>query len=713
MAKDLYDYFHTDSSISTVGDFINRGNSPAKSFINRIPLFLDVKDENGIRNRDRILHSYTKDQDLKDWLDAESIQKGSPLYVGTVLYIPKDDLNNEIYAITGKDLFMKQTSVSSFLSSELIKLFLNTKYIKSSTLIGKGNGYDVTMVQQFAQVWIWVRALDRIVNVTKFIRNIDIAVSAAGGSFSMNLAPIDEPDSITGSSLWQISNRDVVSYNQIVSKGKFRHPYFNKYLQQNDIVFIRFEELDIEEDRRSAYDKLFMEKSDLPNQTYDMIGLLDDSSISYTGVSNEPNIQVSGRDFSKLLVEDGAYFLPFALMQNSGDFFINTTATSKIFKRSFVSGDYVGLWFYTMRTIRDTIGFIFNQLTNTGVLPDEADLFSSYEDSKKSKTYKIEGGNPNYMNAVEQNGVWQIIKVEIDKQLDDRRIANSDITRPDGTLMEQMRKICQEPFVEFWGDTFGDTYSFIVRQPPFSKSQMLEYESNFAFHKIQAKDVEGFSLKWETEYYSWYQIEPMNAFIGKSDFISAAYIPIVFLEEYVDTFGNHKKIIPCNYISYQALKGKDGGTNVNLFRAAIAEDLKFLIESTAYLPFTRTGSIMLRGGDRRIKRGTFIEFEPTGEVFYVNQVSNSLRVSQSDIDRTTTLTVTRGMCKDFIKGRSYLGKEMSYFNIVNTDYVKSEIINRVQNVDKVTEQTKGTSIVDKEVFNFFLSRKQLDLQQME
>jgi hypothetical protein len=710
MAKKLYEYLHIDSSITTVGGFINQGTSPAKSFIGKEIEFLDVEDEGGVKNRDRIFYSYHDKDTLLQYSSATSIVASSPLRVGTILYIPKDQLFNEIYALTGKDLFMAQEKVSSFIDETLFNLLTNPLYVKSSTIKGKGHGYDVTMIQQFAQVWIYVKALDKIVNVTKFIKSLDTGVSSGGGAFSISLAPIDDPDL---GALWQISNRDVITYNQIVSKGKFRTPYFSKYLQQNDVVFVRFEELDVESERRSAYDKLFIEKSQLPNQTYDMIGLIDDNSTSYSGITNDLNISITGRDFSKLLTEDGAYFLPFALMKNSSDFFINTTTDSKIFKRSFVSGDYVGLWFYTMRTIRDTLGFIFNQLTNTGVIPEGVDLFSSYEDSKKSKVYEIEGGDSAYMDAVEQNGVWQIIKLVIDKQMDDRRIANSDITRPDGTLMEQMHKVCQQPFVEFWGDTFGDTYSFIVRQPPFSKNQIIDYMREGLVIPVEGKDVDSFNFKWETEYYSWYQVEPMNAFLGKSDFISAAYVPVVFLEEYVDTFGNHKKVVPCNYISYQALKGDSGGSNTNLFRKAVAEDMKFLIESTAYLPFTRRGTISIKGGDRRIKRGTFIEFSPTGEVFYVDQVSNSLRVSQSDIDRVTTLTVTRGMCKDFIKGRSYFGKEMSYFNVVNTDYVKDEIINRVQGAESVTDQTKGTSIVDKEVFDFFLSRKQLDLQQME
>ena len=64
--------------------------------------------------------------------------------------------------------------------------------------------------------------------------------------------------------------------------------------------------------------------------------------------------------------------------------------------------------------------------------------------------------------------------------------------------------------------------------------------------------------------------------------------------------------------------------NVDLFRQALAEDLKYSVESTCYLPFTRTGTITIKGGDRRIKRGTFIYFTPTNEIFYVDQVQHNL-----------------------------------------------------------------------------------------
>lgn len=704
MAQNYYEYLHTDSSLRTVGEFIGQSISPAKYFIGKESEFLDVKDDSGISNRDRIFKSYTKEDDLVKYSSPSSIDKDAPLYAGTLLYIPKDQTFNEIYAVQGKDLYMKQQSLKVFLEDNLKNLLQNSRYVRPSVLNATGSAYSITMINQLVQVWIWVRALGRIVNVTKFIRSTDTGVSSAGGTFSIGLSPIIDIEQI-----WDVSGNFYVAVGSTFSNGRFNTPYFSKYIQQNDIVFIRFEELEVEKDRRGNYGKLYIEKNQLPGQMYDMVGLVDTNVITYSAITNEPEVSISGRDFSKLLVEDGSYFLPFVLLQNSDDFFVNMPDNRRILNRIFVSGEYTGLFFYTLRSIRDSLGFIFNQLTNTGVLPDGVDLFSSYPESAKSKTYQLSDGSERYLKEVEQNGVWQIIKLAVDSGLDDRRIANSDITRPDGTLMEQVMKVCQEPFVEFWGDTFGDIFSFVVRQPPFTKEQILDYINNYTVIVVDVKDVDSFDLSWETEYYSWYQVEAQNSFLGKSNFIAAAYVPVVWLPEYVDAFGNHKKVVPCNYISYQAIRGESGKMNADLFRAAVAEDLKYVVESTCYLPFTRKGSITIKGGDRRIKRGMFINFEATGEIFYVDHVQHSLRVGQSEIDRYTVLTVSRGMVRDYIKGRFLYGKHMSYFNIVNTEYIRDVVKTRIENGQVVTSKVRSSVLVDPDVFNFFISRKQMEI----
>ena len=703
MAKNYYEYIHLDTGEKTVGEFVNNPMSIAKMFQGKISSLLDFADESGVKNRDRIYRSYSVKADTDKYNASSSIVEGSPLYSGTLLYIPKDQAFNETLSVTGKDVFLVQQDSKAFLNESLANLINDPSYIKSNTIEGVGGNYSVNIVNASAQVWVWIRALNKIVNVTKFIRGVSTSVGKSGGSFNMTLASITNIEDVS-----LISGNQAISSVQMMSDSKFIEPYFSRYIQKNDVVFIRFEKLDLEENRESNYDELYIETNQLPNQIYDMIGLVDENELSYNASANEPNIQITGRDFTKLLVEDGSYFLPFVLLENGADFFVNTQNDNKLFKRVFVSGKYTGLFFYTFRSIRDTIGFIFNQLTNTGVLPDSVNLFSNYEKSKISKTYQLSDAGSDYLNEVEQNGVWKIIKMEIDSQLDDRRLANSDITKPDGTILDQIYKVCQDPFVEFWGDTYSDTYTFVARQPPFTKTQIVDWLDNYKILEIEAKDVESFDLSWETEYYSWYQIQPQNSFLGKSNFIYAAYIPVVWLPQYVNSFGNHKKVVPCNYISYDAIKGSEGKIETDLFRRAVAEDLKYIIETTAYLPFTRKGTIVIKGGDRRIKRGTFIEFKPTGEIYYVDNVTNALSANNATIDRITTLTVIRGMVKEFIKGKSIDGMEMSYFNIVNTDNIRDSILTKVSEGQTVAKTTKSNVIVDDPVFEFFIQRRQME-----
>ena len=78
-------------------------------------------------------------------------------------------------------------------------------------------------------------------------------------------------------------------------------------------------------------------------------------------------------------------------------------------------------------------------------------------------------------------------------------------------------------------------------------------------------------------------------------------------------------------------------------------DLKYLIETTIYLPFTRQGTITLYG-NRQIKRGTWMYFVPTQEMYYVDAVTNTFQSVGNRVFRSTTLQVSRGMKTSLIDG---------------------------------------------------------------
>ena len=141
--------------------------------------------------------------------------------------------------------------------------------------------------------------------------------------------------------------------------------------------------------------------------------------------------------------------------------------------------------------------------------------------------------------------------------------------------------------------------------------------------------------------------------------------------------------ITSNYIDFDGIK--DGkGLKLEYMQQQSIQDLSYLIESTALLPFTRKGTITIKG-DRRIKRGMNIRLTSTGELFYVDAVSQTAQFDESTNDRATILTVCRGIVEKH--------KEL-YFNIIDTDKSSEQ-----RSLDKFH--------VNKDIFNFLLKRRQL------
>ena len=73
---------------------------------------------------------------------------------------------------------------------------------------------------------------------------------------------------------------------------------------------------------------------------------------------------------------------------------------------------------------------------------------------------------------------------------------------------------------------------------------------------------------------------------------------------------------------------------------------------------------------------------------------------------------------DIIYGQNFVRKvAISYYNIVDSKLIKTELLNRYlgnvetgQNFTKSTQQLKTNFGVNEDVFNFFLQRRQMDIQ---
>lgn len=268
-----------------------------------------------------------------------------------------------------------------------------------------------------------------------------------------------------------------------------------------------------------------------------------------------------------------------------------------------------------------------------------------------------------------------------------------------GSILNPIKKICQKPFVEFFTDTYGDQFYYIVRTVPFDLKRYSALKD--VALNITGSDVISEQLSFnQGDIYSWYRITPQGLISGQGNDIVWAYLKAVHFKKYMDIWGDKPLDIITNYIPYEPKVGdKDGRTTANFVKQAIY-DLKFLVDTHAYMPFVRTGTITINP-DRRIKRGTVIRYQPTGEVFYVESVNQSYQVNNGSIDRQTTLQVTRGMVE----------KHFSlYFQIINTKIDESKFTEQNQKELNWTSNVMQNWKVNDDVFNFFLRRQQFSQQ---
>ena len=301
----------------------------------------------------------------------------------------------------------------------------------------------------------------------------------------------------------------------------------------------------------------------------------------------------------------------------------------------------------------------------TSILKNICDLIFLEKQVKNSST---QGESRN------KKGIWQITNLIIEESIKHRYLVDSSLSSMSGSILNFVRKVCQNDFVEFYGDTYGDRYYWTARKPPFNKKSILsalygdEKNPNPFIANINDIDVieESLSYADDKDIYTWFHFTPkLGIFSNNNDYAMFLFPPKVF-DEYVKIWGNKPYQTVNNYIPYDlSIKNeKDQKSLVTVEKQAF-EDLRYIIESNIYLPFTRKGTITFFG-DRRIKLGNFIRYQPTGEIFYVDSVSQSFAVTENGIQRITKINVSRGMVEKYIKEQTVPGydSKISYFNIV-------------------------------------------------
>jgi len=692
-------------------------------------------------NRERIQSSLKPEETVNNSTDA--IVKS-----GVLLKVPKDSVQREYLLLAG-NLVVPNNDFEAFLDNKVRDIIADTDYQPVNIEIQSDIGKTFRFVNDFS-VWVWCKALGgktgtgRIINITPFVESLTTNVGKNGGNFNVKLAPVGGDIKQDRGGEWEVSrstidqfiqngrsnivarNADSVYRKSITNEEHYIQPNFllNNIIQSNDIFFIKFEPLKSEYSKRlddlgdfslnSLYidpSKLISSDSPGGKQIFDMIGLVDSNTITRENSTSDTSIQVVGRDLMKLLLEDGEYFFPTDISGVTAGVQIDNSERS--IKR-LVNGELNFFNAYVDRSIEFSIRFIFNMLANIRICDN--DLFSSYGVDRTFwyEYSKVTENNTNTENLEDSpvEGIWQIIKLAIDPEVADRRIVDSSVVSDQGSLKSFIDgKIVQSPFVEFYGDTYGNQYYFMVRKPPHNKES---YRSNAKIAiSIEEDDIYNENLTWnDEEVYSWYRIIPRGNFFGDDTSLALTYFPAVFFNEYANIWGSRPMQVVSNYIDYFGIRGNKNKESLDYLIDQAYEDLSFVIESSAYLPFSRKGTITLKG-DRRLKKGNMIHHKGTGEFYIIESVMNTVNVNAGATDRVTQISVIRGLKKAFVEGieveipnyssgapSTGVRRNISYFDII-----------KIQGV----EGTKGkkTFKLDEDVFNFFLRRMQVDSRASE
>jgi len=871
----VYEVTFSSPEFKTLGEYLSDQNSPAFQYQNSPDDFLKVLNKNGISNRDAIFNRYLS-QKAKD-TNAKLNARDLPLKVGTKLAIETQKVNRAGLLTEGIEVV--SNDIPAFKAKALADLEENEGYTIVQQLRPIAGKLDTGVTKEEypdMTVWIWCRALSveqdfsyqgQIFNITPFVQKCSTNVGKNGGNFELTLPPLlceyengkwvikrkhlqRYKSGATGTSL---QNDGYVAEGSLYSLNEDRELIRNTFLfhnliDTNDVVFIRYETLEMEKaDRSVDQERVVIDKKDLPGKIYDMIGLVDMNAIGVNPSSNDVTINISGRDLSKLIIEDGTYFYALEMSQGKLNFAGGSTAGNDLIQRVISDNALQYLNLYYNNSIENVFKFVIQQLSSIKVVPNE--LFEAYGDRRNTKynqekdqvteqkpiadqlneqetiaknaiasvrkvgeltlptqaqenvkiqeifnekkrflqairdkkvrkvengytkgwaaftyinergvpekieenvlpqyfvdvLYKlyetrvvnegipivnaidrildIEAAQPKYKTQFRQqlaNGIWQIIKLVIDKGVTERRLVDSSMSSANGSLLNFFRKICQEPFVEFYMDTYSDMFYFIARKPPYDRSGILSMlkgqevtedgdrvRSISPVIDIEASDVLSEQLAYDDrDVASWYHITPQANLIGFGDAYSLAYLPAIYFPEYAEIWGSKPMQLVHNYMPYIPINSKD--SDLDLIEKQAIEDIKFMIESNAYLPFTRKGTIVTNG-DRRYKVGNMIRYKPTGEVFFIDAVQQQWSISDTTIDRTSTLQVSRGMVEQLIYGIPAVSQQttevnsyISYFNIINTtpkfSYTDGEerSIQRVKIGDKVIKQADTGPVV--------------------
>jgi hypothetical protein len=742
--KQLYQVIVSSPIYQTVSDYLNDINSPAYQYTEMPETFLKIIGTDGLTNRQRIEQGY-KDFEDKKYIGAPAT--GLKLRVGTIFYLEYEKVNYQSFLTKGLEVV--SYDVAAFKSAQLSKLEADKGYVSINKILpGQFEAGSSKDVFPDASVWMWCRSLSskedeseelqgQFLDLSPFIQKATTNIGRNGGNWSITLPPLiceldqDRKWVIRKKTINQFDNPNGFYTPEYVAEGSMfefdtngdalrrNQFYFNNAIRSNDLIFIRFETLKLEKEQRyQDAQNFYIDKSNIPNRIYDMIGLVDSVSMSTNAASNDVTINVSGRDLSKLLIEDGVFFYPNELKAGQIHQIGQSTIKNNLLSRIYGDGALSFLSLYMHTSIEYILKFVLDQLSNIKIVPDN--LFAAYGDKRNNRYNVIEKytneQNPdfNYKKPVTKelaSGIWQIFKLVLDQNILGRLIQDTSFSTAQGSLINFINTACQQPLIEMYMDTWGDMYHLIVRKPPYDQKALISLiegkvnteegipDTPPAIIDIEEDDVLQESLAMEEACYSWYSFFPRACFFGDSTSLELNYLGALYFPEYAEVWGSKAFQQTHPYLPY--VGNSNSTEDLWAYELQAVQDLKYVIECNQYLPFTRKGTLVLNG-DRRIKIGNVIRYKPTGEIFFVESVQQNIQINENAIDRTTTVQVSRGLIEQFIYGIHLAPEEgngnvfVSYFNLIDT---RLNVKEKKVSIPITVKKKVGTKEVSREKFS--------------
>lgn len=800
-------YIHNYSDIKSLDELIRykQWNKPGSSGSPSGNELLNFED-----NKTSIRAAYSKKKS-KDISDSELKDN---VAVGARLKIPISWIQPEFLTFDGSSNVFPNEDIETFISDSMLKATASPEY--RTQFLSGAKGGSVTKVVPKVRVWIWCKSLaikagegniprytaeGAIFDLSPFLTSVNISTGGNAGTFNINLPPLICECTETGwkiktGTLQEFTNKDKSGERNFTSKGFVNYQTENNELRRskflfhtlisaNDIVWISMDNPLVEpiEGLRGVEGEYNLnnpkiDKAEVPNRFWDMIGLIDTNSQSYQSASAMVGISITGRDCMKLLIEDSSYYLTLPEEQEQAikaeGLFVNdnpenwgrparvssVNMTSKLFSLQISSA----------RSVGEMLSFIMSSMAAIEIAPDK--LFSGYQQQEKDglgfgiSRYEFFDYKNKKNQTFKAAGIWQIIKLQIDNYaVNDRTVIENRLAVHSGSLLNAMKLFADGRFIELFGDTYVDQFFIMVRRPPFNKKGVFDYirkitgaspsgpvfEIDKSVEKkantpkllkdsdkhiesqnnhghvengqtIQDDIVLSDTFNWYNgDVFCWYRISLPSGNAADRTYASDKF-PVIFFREYCEIWGNKSLDVQSNYVPWNKIpmnaKQKEIQTT---FETQLYEDLAYLVESNAYLPFTRSGSITIHG-DRRIKAKTWIRYIPTGEIFYVDKVSNSYQISEGNVERITTISVSRGMVEYNASGQYILPL---YFRIIDglpnslkpeNDEIKEEVVDdRILNIffdfDKSTLiQKNRDDLEDVDLINDLQKREELSNQ---